>query len=754
MEMNTITPRLRNSSIIGKRFSPVVDPLVKKHLLELNSILGKPAFSELGETRSAAVLGSLNGLKKELETAKEEANSLEEIVQNLEAERAEVEERHHVAHKEVDDLLKKMAKSTSNPGEKKLQTEQLSEVKKVAADLKRELIRLQKKSDAAHNKYSVAREAADSLSDSFVKAAIEKNAKSFSKSGSARFDLETELLKPIYAKKTESDHWDNRGILNFVLASADDDKLSIAECIDKVNVLSNLKNDFKNYLNKNWNGLPNNQKALLHTNYGNILDYLIAFGYWVKGISEVNALYNFITSHVKGANAIHNYLVVSAARAYIQKNALKINPVGKDTYNDDSHPLIVKITAMKLSVDEDSFSKEIEKLVKSYIADSQQLKLIDKGLTDLKIDDLPEDYYPLLVQYIRKSKVKIDEDNISYFLGSFINEIKGLDYHQPEVLQEEEFEQTDEDFDVDFSEDVRSVIKANTSNVKCAAQLFSSAIMEMDLDIFNLTNYLTDNFLIKNRIDIDDQRLRKNLQMFVFSNQFIDGKTGKTIERTKDGERNHFYRQVLNIGTATVPQGMIINTKFARLWKKLTPAVQDYVENASSSLQSDTFVSRGGVMQVVSGLQNNLSDSCTGMAKIISPIINAEWNFIKDKILGHPEIVKQISPTVGTWKGVAQTLFASMKHSYTDASLVYQKANICNKILKAVAEYDAPVFEQDDNFIDFCSMVIELDELIQSMTTDMNDEIENGISDDYGRSSNQDAKTPQEAHAGGDEWDF
>ena len=290
--------------------------------------------------------------------------------------------------------------------------------------------------------------------------------------------------------------------------------------------------------------------------------------------------------------------------------------------------------------------------------------------------------------------------------------------------------------------------------------MFSAAIMEMDLDIFSLTNYLTTSYLIRNRIDLEDQRLRQNLQQFVFSSRFVDVKSGQTMDKTHDSERQLFYRQVFNIGTGPVPDGVVVNHKFPKLWKQLIPAVKEYLENASSSLSENTFVSKGGVMQIVSGLQNNLSANCTSMAKIISPIINAEWNFIISKILGHPEIIRQVSPSIGSWKGVAETLYAEMKHKNTDASLVYDKVRISNAIIRKIADYDARVFEQDDNFMDFCSLVIQLDDLNSSITTSQLDQEEVDDITDVNKYIPEDAKqamkaqgvhTPQPGH---NDWDF
>ena len=44
------SPRLRNSSINGAQFSMELDPVVKRHLMELDRILGTPAFTENSTT--------------------------------------------------------------------------------------------------------------------------------------------------------------------------------------------------------------------------------------------------------------------------------------------------------------------------------------------------------------------------------------------------------------------------------------------------------------------------------------------------------------------------------------------------------------------------------------------------------------------------------------------------------------------------------------------------------------------------------
>jgi len=738
------SPRLRNSSINGAQFSMELDPVVKRHLMELDRILGTPAFTE----NSTTSLDDVDLLSKAAQAASDFASNAAAAARAASAEADDAEtalstarDKSVEAKKNLEDAKKAGASAAEI---KRLEGEDARTTKE-AADADTAVKDKRKKVEAATRDFQHKNSAAIAAKAIFVSKANEAAV-------GKTFDLQDELNKPIIAKKSKDPFWDPAGFLSSIITKKDPAKLSISDCIDKVNELSSLKNSLQQYVYKSWNSLEENEKAVLNVkDFKNILDYLLAYGYWVKGITEVSAMFNFITTHKNGAQAIIDYTTISSARFVIKKLALEVSDL-----DNDKNPLLTKIVNSKLSFGDETFSKEVEKAAKSQIDNNAELTLITDALTVLKIDDLPSSYIPIIIRYMRSSKVEIDKDNINYFLPIFINKIKGDvsdDIEEPEV----DAEISDQDFDVDFIEDEKTSVKINISNVKCASQLFSAAIMDMDLDIFNLTNYLTNSYLIRNRIDLEDQRLRQNLQQFVFSNRFVDIKSGQTLDRTRDTERQLFYQQVFNIGAGPVPDGVVVNHKFPKLWKQLIPAVKEYLENASSSLSENTFVSKGGVMQVVSGLQNNLSANCTSMAKIISPIINAEWNFIITKILGHPEIIRQVSPSIGSWKGVAETLYGEMKHKYTDASLVYDKVRISNAIIRKIADYDPRVFEQDDSFMDFCSLVIQLDDLNNSIASGQLDQEEMDDVTDVNKYIPEDAKKAMKSQGmptGHNDWDF
>ncbi|RYY59735.1 MAG: hypothetical protein EOO05_12325 [Chitinophagaceae bacterium] len=554
------------------------------------------------------------------------------------------------------------------------------------------------------------------------------------------------LRLPLIAKKTTDEKWAAGGILKYIEDNVAADAMSISDSIDKINKLSNLKNSFHQYLQGRWNSLSENQKAVLNTEaYPNVMDYLIAFGYFVKGIGEVTAMFNFISTNKSGADAVVNYALMSTARFMIKKNGVVIGDEGAKTFNDDNHPLMISLRSGAIVFHEDEFKLQVDKSFKSFIANGSQFTLIKKGLLQIgmsqeQLDELPEKKLKALNAELKKFPIALTEQNVGPLLLQNLGMLAGSD--DPSDSEDEvdlDVDEGDSMFEAVFEDDEITTVEANKSNVRCAAQLFGSMIMDTELDLFNLTNYLTNNYLIRNRVDISDQNLANDLQQFVFSNRFTVEKKGvkTTYDRTDVSERSHFYRQVFNFGTEQMPQDVIANVRFPRLWAQLVPAVKKYLEESSSSLSEDTFVSKGGVMQIVAGLKTNAAQFCTSIAKIISPIIDAEWHFIKERILSHPEIVRQVSPTLPSWKGVAETLYSEMKQQSIDASLIYDKARLSYLVLREVAEYEPRKFEEQNAFIDFCSLVIELDNLNASIADDYTDYMNDDGSDPAGAATQE-----------------
>jgi len=573
--------------------------------------------------------------------------------------------------------------------------------------------------------------------------------------------LTSELRKPLLAKRTTSDEWDNAGILNDLFNNREKQSsflLTIGDCIDKTNTLASLKYDFQNQNSLNWNYYEYNTKAVLV--YNNISDYLIAYAFFIKGITEVNGLINFVRSHKEGVNNIVNYAVVSTARFTIQSKSLNIpeaNVGGKDiTYNNDQHPLIQKITSSQLSISAASFEAALKKVIDDYIFNGEPMHIIESA----GIGNIPDTIKPLLVKYIKNSSIEITSQNAKYFLPLFISQINGM----PQIADDTEAdqEQSDKDFDVQFLEDDASAVQVSVSNVKCAAQLFYCQVLGDELDVFGVVNYFTHKFLIRGGIEIQDHKLRENLQQYVFSNKFTDITSGRLLDRTRPAERQMFYNQVFNYGMARTTQDVIVNDEFATLWKTLMFESAKYIERAQESPNPVNYVSRQTVMQAVEDLQYNLSTHCSGMANVITPLIYDELNFVIKNILNHQEVRSQVVPVGGTWWRVVETLYSAMKASRPKSTVLYNKAKLGQTILKSIAEYNPSSFEDDANFSGFISNVdafITTQSILQeSLPHEIRDEKkkrqEDEDDDHPSAGFKKPEREPQPAKAGSDEWDF
>jgi len=522
--------------------------------------------------------------------------------------------------------------------------------------------------------------------------------------GSFHLALTTELPKPLIPKRTSHDPWDNTGILNDLYNNSRNNQkpqyMTIGDCIDRTNALASLKFDFQTQTNLNYNFLDFNSRNIF--SYKNITDYLLSYAYFVKGITEVNGLLNFINTNQNGIHAIVNYAVISSARYIIRQESLNIPDFdagggNNHTYNNELHPLILRIAAAGLTLTAVSFKTSLQTIIDDYIFNGHELHLIESA----GIGKIPDEIKPMLVKYIKNSPVPITPENVKFFLPLFISQIApNLQVADTTVVDQSE---SDKDFDVQFLEDDNSLIQISVSNVKCAAQLYYCMVLGEELEVFNVVNYFTHKFLIRGGIEIQDQKLRENLQQYVFSNKFVELKSGRIYDRTRPAERQMFYRQVFNYGRVNISDEVIVNKEFGRMWKVLMLETAKYLERAQDSPNPDSYVSRQNVMQAVEDLQYNLSTHCSGMTNVITPLIYEELNFVIRNILMHPEVTRQVVPVGGTWWRVVETLFAAMKSTRPKATVMYNKAKLGQVIIRSIAEYNPATFEDDKHFSEFIS---------------------------------------------------
>jgi hypothetical protein len=405
---------------------------------------------------------------------------------------------------------------------------------------------------------------------------------------------------------------------------------------------------------------------------------------------------------------------VSAARTIIDAEQINV-----PKFNEDDSDIVDDIKAARLTLSAASFPSDLKAIVDDEVFNGKELQLIADA--EKTLGPIPNALKPQLVKYIRSAPITIEKGNVNFFVPLFLSQINGgVDVdEQDEVALAE----SDRDFEVEFFSDERSQIQVSRSAVKCAAQLYYTMVIGDELNVFDVVNFFTHKYLLREGFEIEDARLRNDLQQYVFSNQFtvVDPRTNlrKTVDRTRPAERQMFYRQVFNFGGGEVTDDVIVNDEFSRLWKVLILESAKYLQRAQTSPHPDSFVSPQPVMQAVEDLQYNLSIHCTGMATVVTPLIYDELSFVTRRILMHPEVLRHVVPQGGTWWKVVEKLHAQMKGTRPRATILSNKARFGHDILRAIAAYEpGPFAEQFGDFVSKVDAFIITQSILQEALTD------------------------------------
>lgn len=535
-----------------------------------------------------------------------------------------------------------------------------------------------------------------------------------------------------------------------------DDLLTLSEVLDRSPELSQLKYSVQSNLAANASTLDANTSIVL--NYGAVRDYLIAVAAVRMRLSEVNGIRNFLQNHGLGARSVATYAVLSAARGYIHREHLNV-----PDFNSDTSSITKDLIAAGLPLSASAFSVPLKQVINNNLFNHKDEIELDQAAKDLHLQ-IPVSMKPLLVKAIKASPVPVTKENIKFLLPLLISQVRGP-IELPAATPTEATD-SDRDFEVAYLEDTDTQLQVSASAVKCAAQLYYSMILGDELDVFEVVDWFTHKYLVRGNIEIQDGRLRDDLQMYVFSNRFPDEKTGKLLDRTRPAERQMFYRQVFNYGNAQVTDDVVLNDEFPRLWKVLMLESARYLERAQTSPNPESYVSPQNVMQAVEDLQYNLSTHCTGMASVITPLIYSELNFIIKRIFMHEEVLRQVVPAAGaTWWRVVETLYLGVRNARPKSTVLYNKAKQGHAIIKTIAEYTPSSFQNEATFSSFISLVdgfITTQSILQEQLTD--DLKRSGDGADAYDSDEPGANAPPprqlEPSAGassngsGNEWDF
>ncbi|WP_137846507.1 hypothetical protein [Microbacterium sp. 2FI] len=463
---------------------------------------------------------------------------------------------------------------------------------------------------------------------------------------------------------------------------------TFAEFIDASDELTDLRYAFDAELETQRGVLDFNIRAVLDRS--GIRDLVFIRATQVYGIRQAVSLMNFAKTHAQGAKDVVAYAAVSAAREVIDENSLQVPHIP-----DDNSAVVKALRDTPLMFTAAGFSVAVLEAVKGELDDAKYDDLIVKsGVV------IPPDLRPRLISFLKSSPVTLTDANAQYMVPMYLAKAVGAG-PAPTTSATDPFAVT-------FYGDDTAAAAVNQAAVKCAAQLFYVMTLGDELGVYDAVRYFTDTYLFTDGLAVKDPVLRKDLEDYVFSNRFpvIDPSTGQTdkVDVTREPLRKAYYRQVFNSGSAPTAGDAPVNEEFGRLWKILILESARYLERAQVSPHPDNFVSRQNVMQAVEDLQYNLSTSCVGLATVMTPLMNAELDFLISRIFGHPEIRSHIVPSGGSWLKVIEKL-ATSRGKRARVSVLNNKARLGYTLINQIAGYTAWTFEQDEPFSQFISNV-------------------------------------------------
>lgn len=468
---------------------------------------------------------------------------------------------------------------------------------------------------------------------------------------------------------------------------------TLGEVIDADAALATLRYGFEETLDDTLGEWDFNAQAVLR-DHKSIRDLLVVRAYLLLGIKTQASLANYVRSHVRGVPEIVAYAVVSAARDHVYDKRLRV----KDIDVDDGEAAI-RLRNAGLSLSATSFADDAIETVTDLIESAKYDDLI--ATTHVDVDAIPDAIKLRLVEYIKTSVPPVTKENAPFIVPMYLARAATT------VTTSSGF-MTDDPFAVDYFVEDASSLQVSTAAVKCASQLYYVMVLGDELGVFDAVRHFTHRYLFREGFAVEDPKLRRDLETYVFGEEFpgVDTSTGevRTMRTTRAGERRSFYRQVFDTGREPVPGDGMANTDFGRLWKILMLESARYLERAGASPHPDSYISRQNVMQATEDLQYNLSTACVGMATVITPLMYAELDFVVKNILGHAEVRKHLVPSGGSWWKVVEKLQANQGRR-TRASVLHNKARIGYALIREIAEYTPSQFEQDNAFSGFISNV-------------------------------------------------
>lgn len=449
---------------------------------------------------------------------------------------------------------------------------------------------------------------------------------------------------------------------------------------------------------------PLNTTALLEND--NILEFSFALAVYVVGIGDAPGIASWITDDEDGAVASFRRLVViEALNQYVNVKKIEVDAAdGDGNINRVAFDAAVNAegSTTTTSFESGTFTSYLESFVDDFAFRRGPLGLINTVNDDLGLHATSAEIR-YLAEYFQNSPIVLAENNAADVVPVVLTQYRSTT--SGSVVSASTLAGP-LDFGVRYHTATHDSATINVENVQCAAQLFYVMTLGDELGVFRASDLLITRKLGVGQVDVQSPALLRNLQDYAFNDEFRDVSTGRLHQRTSPEERQMFYRQVFDLGDTQLLDGMVTNVDFTHLWSSLMVETVRYIEKVEKSDQPEAYVSRNAVARVMDDLRYNLSTYCSGMAKVMTPIIYRELDFLIEQVWKSQEIIDQLAlhNSGSYWRAIERCLQEDAGQSVGLTALL-KKAEYGHRILQAVAEYTPQTVLDDGTWSSFVSTV-------------------------------------------------
>jgi hypothetical protein len=437
-------------------------------------------------------------------------------------------------------------------------------------------------------------------------------------------------------------------------------------------------------------------RVLEGSNMPELLFGIAAYG---NAFEEPESIVAFMLDEVEdgGSKMVYDYVVARAVALVTEADKIIVEPA-------DRTAIIQRLQRETVPFSEGEFHERVREAIRTVVFTKSELAIVNQFAKDLGITLQPGEI-SALINVIKHSNGAITTSNARFLLSPILTQLRTG--NQTISTAEDTSALTEADFAVKYYEEDRATLEINRENILCAAQLYYVMTLGDELELFNVANQLISRYLPAGLVDIRSRETLQHLQLYMFSDSFRDPKNaGILYKRTQPEERQMLYKQVFSAGDANILEGMAVNNDFMTHWETLMTEVVKYLDKAEKSENPQFFISRQNIMQAVEDVQYNLSTFCTGMAKIGAPVISRELDFVVEKFLQSPEIIRQLAPNgSGSFWKVVERVLRDLRGEIPNVTALRNKATLGHMILSRVADYTPAMFEDDAKFSEFISLV-------------------------------------------------